>query len=120
MKERPILFRRYTTLHLLVLSAALAVAAAMTGVSAGRHNTAKNDCLQDFFATNTTSSTSSLGNTECEIFPWVDVGIMGGLCLLLAISQVGSSQPSIPCTLLKPISVDILCCYSVWIQQLPA
>ncbi|KAF8271403.1 hypothetical protein EI94DRAFT_1777463 [Lactarius quietus] len=67
-QEKPIMFRRYTTLHILITTAAFSVAAAWIIVSATRHNTAKS-------------------NYNVQIFPWVDVGIMGGLWILLAVSQ---------------------------------
>ncbi|KAI0080099.1 hypothetical protein K474DRAFT_1590749 [Panus rudis PR-1116 ss-1] len=81
--ERPITYRRYTTLHLLLLTAALSVSAVWIILSAIRHNTAKQKCLQDFFK----DPTSSEGETMCDIFPWVDVGIMGGLWVLFAVVQ---------------------------------
>ncbi|CAL1695455.1 unnamed protein product [Somion occarium] len=82
-KERPIMYRRYATLHLLITIAAFSVAAVWIIISAVRHNQAKAKCESDFFANSTTSE----GDTLCEIFPWVDVGIMGGLWVLLAIVQ---------------------------------
>ncbi|RDB28594.1 hypothetical protein Hypma_015442 [Hypsizygus marmoreus] len=94
-REKPTLYRRYVTLHMLATLAAFAVAAAWAIISATRHTTAKTKCLTDFF------QTSSEGDTLCEIFPWVDIGIMGGLWVVLAIlhiylyiilSSYGSSQ----------------------------
>lgn len=78
------MYRRYTTLHLLVLVAAFSVAAVWIALSAARHNQAKTHCLSTFFAV----STTSLGDTLCDIFPWVDIGLMGGLWVLLAAVQV--------------------------------
>jgi len=85
-REKPILFRRYVTLHGIVISAAFSVAAAWTIMSATRHSTAKANCLTDFFTTADGASASE-GDTLCEIFPWVDVGIMGGLWVILAVLQ---------------------------------
>ncbi|KAK7463663.1 hypothetical protein VKT23_005604 [Stygiomarasmius scandens] len=86
-REKPVLFRRYISLHTLAAIAAFALGAAWIIISAARHNTAKSDCLSDFF--NTEDSTlQSEGDTLCEIFPWVDVGIMGGIWILLAIVHV--------------------------------
>ena len=85
-QEKPITFRRYTTLHILITTAAFSVAAAWIIVSATRHNTAKSKCEQKFFTA--ASDVTSEAETMCQIFPWVDVGIMGGLWVLLAISQV--------------------------------
>ncbi|OSD03591.1 hypothetical protein PYCCODRAFT_1466959 [Trametes coccinea BRFM310] len=85
-QERPIFFRRYVSLHLMVTVAAFAVAAAWIILSAVRHNQAQDKCISDFFA-GTISASNSEGETLCNIFPWADVGIMGGLWVLLAIMQ---------------------------------
>ncbi|THH20644.1 hypothetical protein EW146_g761 [Bondarzewia mesenterica] len=57
-KEKPIVFRRYITLHIMITVAAFSVAAVWIAL-----------------------------DQLCEIFPWVDIGIMGGLWVLLAIAQ---------------------------------
>ncbi|VDB86512.1 unnamed protein product [Peniophora sp. CBMAI 1063] len=85
-KERGILFRRYLTLHIFTTLAAFVVAGVMIGLSAGHHDDAQNSCIAKFFTAQSTSA--SLADTLCDIFPWVDVGVMGGLWLLLAISQI--------------------------------
>lgn len=84
------MYRRYVSLHLLATLAAFAVAAAWAIISATKHSTAKSNCLLDFFSSGS-SDTSSEGDTLCEIFPWVDVGIMGGLWVVLAILHVSQS-----------------------------
>ena len=86
MQENPVLFRRYTTLHILITVAAFSVAAVWIAISASRHGTAKRNCEQRFFTA--TSDLTSEGETMCEIFPWVDIGLMGGLWVVLLISQV--------------------------------
>ncbi|OJT03028.1 hypothetical protein TRAPUB_6371 [Trametes pubescens] len=85
-QERPIFFRRYVTLHTLITVAAFAIGAAWIIVSATRHSQAEDKCIADFFA-GTVSATNSEGSTLCNIFPWADVGIMGGLWVLFAIVQ---------------------------------
>ncbi|KAJ8521418.1 hypothetical protein ONZ45_g1842 [Pleurotus djamor] len=85
--EKPILFRRYVTLHILITLAAFAVGAAWAIISATRHNAAKENCLSTFFP-DQANGTAAEGDILCEIFPWVDVGIMGGLWVLLAIVHV--------------------------------
>ncbi|KAI0330560.1 hypothetical protein GY45DRAFT_1250531 [Cubamyces sp. BRFM 1775] len=85
-QERPIFYRRYVTLHLLVTVAAFAVAAAWIILSAVHHDKAETKCIDDFFA-GTISAGNSEGQTLCNIFPWADVGVMGGLWVLLAIMQ---------------------------------
>jgi hypothetical protein len=85
-REHGTLFRRYLTLHIFLTLAAFIVAGVMIGLSAGHHGDSKNRCISKFFTA--TSTSSSLADTLCEIFPWVDVGVMGGLWVLLAISQI--------------------------------
>ncbi|KAG6820106.1 hypothetical protein H0H93_005253 [Arthromyces matolae] len=75
-REKPILFRRYTTLHGLISLIAFAVAAAWVIISATRHSTSKSNCLKNFFSDDTTET---LADRLCDIFPWVDVGIMAAL-----------------------------------------
>lgn len=88
------MFRRYTTIHILLTVAAFAVALTWIIVSATRHSTAVTNCESDFFSNSTSSSDSSdvptfdEGETLCNIFTWVDVGLMGGLWVVLAIMQV--------------------------------
>lgn len=94
MQEKTILYRRYVTLHGLAISAAFAVAAAWIILSATRHSNAEAKCIQDFFSPSGSASSSSEGSTLCNIFPWVDVGIMGALWVLLAILQVSHVYPT--------------------------
>jgi hypothetical protein len=86
-KEKRILFRRYLTLHSITLSAGFAVAIAWTVISVTRHSTAKSNCIKDFFV-DTDNSTTDAADKICEIFPYVDIGVMGGLILVLAIAQI--------------------------------
>jgi len=87
-KEKIILYRRYVTLHGIGISAAFSVAAAWIIISAARHSDAEAKCIQDFFSATGSASSSSEGSTLCNIFPWVDIGIMGGLWVLLASLQL--------------------------------
>lgn len=86
-KEKATLYRRYVSLHCVVTLAAFAVAAAWIILSATRHSTAKSKCLNDFFLPGDTAQTSE-GNVLCNIFPWVDVGVMCGLWVVLGILQL--------------------------------
>ena len=87
-QENVILLRRYITLHIMITVATFSVAAVWIILSATRHSTAKRNCIDDFFQSDTTSSE---GDTMCNIFPWVDIGLMAGLWVLLAVSQVKHS-----------------------------
>ncbi|GJE87590.1 hypothetical protein PsYK624_036730 [Phanerochaete sordida] len=84
-QERSIMYRRYTTLHLLITLAGFSVAAVWIAISAARHKTAKANCEDRFFK-NTTEPSEA--NTLCDIFPWVDIGLMAGLWVLLAVAQL--------------------------------
>jgi hypothetical protein len=90
-KEKAIMYRRYVTLNLGATLVIFALAATWTIISAARHSTAQSNCETTFFPSNGTStgttSTSSEGQTLCNIFAWVDVGIMGGACVFFAVVQ---------------------------------
>ncbi|KAK7064149.1 hypothetical protein R3P38DRAFT_3301739 [Favolaschia claudopus] len=83
-QEKSILFRRYVTLHSLAITGAFSVALAWIILSVTKHSTAKSNCIDNFFA-DADSTQQAEGETLCEIFPWVSVGVMGGLWVLLAI-----------------------------------
>ena len=68
----------------MVTLAAFGVGAAWIGISATRHDQAKSQCIVSFFQ----NSDSSEGDTLCNIWPWADVGVMAGLWVLFAITQV--------------------------------
>lgn len=87
LQEKSILFRRYVSLHSLTLAAAFSVSLVWIILSLSHHSTAKSNCLSNFFA-HADDKQITEGNTLCEIFPWVDVGVMGGLWLILAILHV--------------------------------
>ncbi|KAJ7038097.1 hypothetical protein C8F04DRAFT_951339 [Mycena alexandri] len=82
-QEKSILFRRYVSLHSLAIVAAFSVALAWIILSLSRHSTAKANCLEHFFS-GANSEQETEGEVLCNIFPWVDIGVMGGLWVLLA------------------------------------
>jgi hypothetical protein len=92
IQENNTLFKRYSTLHGLITVAAFSIAAVWIGISASRHNTAKTNCENKFFTASSDLTTE--GEAMCNIFPWVDIGLMGALWVLLAISQVYASLSS--------------------------
>lgn len=87
-KEKPTLFRRYVTLHSLVASGAFGVAIAWTVISATRRSTAVSRCRSKFFPTDGQGQISGAGEKLCDIFPWVSIGVMGGLILVLGIAHL--------------------------------
>lgn len=88
LQEKSILFRRYMSIHLIVTLAAFSLGATWAVISATRHSTAVDKCVKDFYDV-TDPAQKAESEILCEIFPWVDVGIMGGVWLLLAIVHVG-------------------------------
>jgi len=90
-RESTIIYRRYVTLHIMTIVAVFAVAATWIIVSATRHSTAKTKCVNDFFTdSNSGTPTASEAETMCNIFPWVDIGLMGGLLGFFAVVHVRS------------------------------
>jgi hypothetical protein len=86
-KEKTKLYKTYVTIHSLAITAAFSVAAVWTIMSALQHQRARDRCLTDFFGGQTDDSQ---GSTLCTIFPWVDVGIMGGLWVMLMVFHVST------------------------------
>ncbi|KAJ7103432.1 hypothetical protein B0H15DRAFT_812241 [Mycena belliarum] len=82
-REKAALFRRYLSLHAFATVAAFSVALAWTIISVTRHSPAKAKCITDFFS-NPNPEQKSQGEVLCNIFPFVGVGVMGGLWLILA------------------------------------
>ncbi|KAL1670603.1 hypothetical protein GGF50DRAFT_93467 [Schizophyllum commune] len=82
--EKTGMFRQYRNLHSIGLVALLAISAAWIIISATKHSTAKTNCIDKYF-TNETLDTEA--DTLCDIFTWADVGIMGGLWVVLAVSH---------------------------------
>jgi len=72
---------------LIVTPIAFSVAIAWIIWSAIGHNSAKQKCQSNFFGSSSTNQQE--GETICNIFAWVSVGVMGAIWLLLAIVQVG-------------------------------
>jgi len=94
-QEKPILFRRFTTLHCLVTIAVFAVGAAFIIISATKHSAAQTACENTFFSDAGNSTSSALGDGAaeegpilCNIFAWVTMGIMGGLWVILGLFEL--------------------------------
>ncbi len=81
---------------MLVTVAVFVIAAVWIAISATSHNSAVSNCQTEFFdgfANSTTIDVTTEGQTLCNIFSWVDVGVMGGLWVVLAIMQVCYNVP---------------------------
>lgn len=78
------MYRRYVTVHGIITGLGFSVAATWIIWSAIGHSNAQQRCITDFFL----GSDTQEADTLCNIFPWVTVGIMGALWLILAVVQV--------------------------------
>jgi hypothetical protein len=95
-KEKAALFRRYVAINWIVLYVGFAVAAALIGISAARHQQAVDACEKSFFSEESSTTTEDTkGEQICNIFCWITVGIMGGLWALLFLVQVFTFPASI-------------------------
>lgn len=83
------MYRRYVTLHTGLTCVAFAIAAVWIIISAVRHSTAQSNCEEEFFPSSGSSGvTSNLGQNMCNVFAWIDVGLMSGAWVFFAIVQV--------------------------------
>lgn len=91
VKESTTAFRRYTTLHLISVVAVFAYAAAFIAVSASKHSTASTHCISTFFPPEPSSTATSFtdpeseGKTLCNIFTWVNVGLLAALWVVMVL-----------------------------------
>lgn len=90
------MFKRYLSLDWVVTIAGFSISMAWIIASAARHSTAQANCERDYYTDGSTgNNAASLANasdTVCNIFSWVDVGIMGGLWFVLLIMQVSAAD----------------------------
>jgi hypothetical protein len=89
-KEKPVLFRRYVLINWIVLYIAFSVVATFIGISAARHSQAVDACESTFFASDSTSTSTTedtKGEQICNIFCWSTLGVMGALWVLLFLVQ---------------------------------
>ncbi|KAG8219874.1 hypothetical protein J3R82DRAFT_853 [Butyriboletus roseoflavus] len=82
-QEKAIMYRRYVTLHTGASIAVFAIGAVWIIISASRHSTAQSNCEATFFSASGTSE----GTTLCDVFSWVDVGLMAGAWVFFALVQ---------------------------------
>lgn len=90
------MFKRYLALDWFIIIAGFSISAAWIIISATRHSTAQANCEVDHYSTGSAgdnaASLSSQAATVCDIFSWIDVGIMGGLWVVLLIMQVSAED----------------------------
>ncbi|KAE8209360.1 hypothetical protein CF327_g6644 [Tilletia walkeri] len=95
-------YRLYLRVNTILTLAIIGVSAAFLAIGAARHSTAVTACVANFGSVSSTTSSSTIsnivsstanslantGNTICNAFIWVQVGAMGGLILLLGLTQL--------------------------------
>lgn len=92
------MFKRYLSLSWFITIAGFSISIAWIIMSATRHSTAQANCEKDYYSTGSTgdnaASLASEADTVCNIFSWVDVGVMGGLWVVLLLMQVSAENRS--------------------------
>ena len=83
------MYRSYTHLHYFVTLVGFSVSAAWIIISLTKNKQAMLKCQSDFF---TPTSIEAEKKTLCEIFVWVDIGILGFFWILFAGIQVRRSS----------------------------
>ncbi|KLT42220.1 hypothetical protein CC85DRAFT_246365 [Cutaneotrichosporon oleaginosum] len=92
-REKTKTFRVYSALNGIITLLAFIVAAAIIIVSAVRHDAAMAKCEKDYFtpSSSATQQAQQTLNEEsgllCNAFTWADIGFMGGLWVILALTQ---------------------------------
>ncbi|BEI80093.1 hypothetical protein CcaverHIS002_0106220 [Cutaneotrichosporon cavernicola] len=92
-REKTKTFRIYSAINGIITLVAFIVAAAIIIISAVRHDAAMAKCIKDYFTPSATASQQAQQTlTEesgllCNAFTWADVGLMGGLWVILALTQ---------------------------------
>ncbi|WVO16653.1 hypothetical protein L204_104333 [Cryptococcus depauperatus] len=93
LREKTATFKFYVWINSLLILAAFVCAAALIITSALKHKHAVTTCEQKFFTDSGNSSTSANETLSaeseklCSAFAWADVGIMGGLWVILFLVQ---------------------------------
>src|ERR1700722_15867211 len=81
------LYRRYVTLHVIATVAAFSTFAVWIIISAARHAPATAKCESTLFS-DPSGSNSAEGKVLCNIFAWIDIGLMISLWIFFAVMQV--------------------------------
>ncbi|GAA6008792.1 hypothetical protein JCM11491_003785 [Sporobolomyces phaffii] len=82
-RDKVALFKTYSRINTALLLAALLLALAIIIISAVRHKSAIDTC-QNLFSTDATGNT---GEAICNVWTWVQVGIMGLLFVIVALCE---------------------------------
>ena len=107
------MYRRYVTLHTGASIAVFAIGAVWIIISASRHSTAQSNCEATFFSVSGSNGSTSEGETLCDIFSWVDVGLMAGAWVFFALVQVSDERDALAIHMLNTASrvISSSCCH---------
>ena len=97
-KEKTSLYRTYIRVNFLLTLIIIVVTLAFFAVSASRHSDSVNTCVNtyaqpiaftsDLPTGSSTPSTQASGRDICNIFIWVQTGVMAGLIALIGLTQL--------------------------------
>ncbi|PWN45625.1 hypothetical protein IE81DRAFT_272091, partial [Ceraceosorus guamensis] len=99
IKQRPSLYRGYLRIATILVLAEILVTLAFFAVAAARHSTALESCIAlyantpqgdgaGFSTSQTDNALDGVGDTICNVWIWIQVGLMGLLIALVGITQV--------------------------------
>ncbi|KDN49613.1 hypothetical protein K437DRAFT_255296 [Tilletiaria anomala UBC 951] len=96
-KEKPGIYRTYIRINFILTLATVAASATFITVGAVQHTKTVNSCVASFGATPQSESTAQLvapsgtvgnvGRDICNVFIWIQVGLMGLLVALIGLTQ---------------------------------
>ncbi|PWN54220.1 hypothetical protein IE53DRAFT_383184 [Violaceomyces palustris] len=99
IRQSTAMYRTYIRINLILTLITIVSALAFFAVSAVRHSTALDSCVAKFGSTpsgdgsglaisQATSALDGSGRDICNVFIWVQIGVMGGLIVLMGVTQL--------------------------------
>jgi hypothetical protein len=85
-KEKAGIYRSFVRTNVAAVAATLVLALAWIIMSMVNHNKGKDTCVAQFVAVGSSTSANS-GETICNIFTWVQVGLLAFLWIFIALAQ---------------------------------
>ncbi|GAA6062794.1 hypothetical protein JCM10212_002163 [Sporobolomyces blumeae] len=86
-RDRVGLFKTYSRINMVLVVLALLLALAIIIISAVRHSAAIDTC-QNLFSTDSASDSDTTAESICNIWTWVQVGIMGLLFVIVGLCEL--------------------------------
>ncbi|KAF8323416.1 hypothetical protein DL93DRAFT_2026596, partial [Clavulina sp. PMI_390] len=82
------LYRTYTRVNSIAISAVFGVGAAFIGIAWAHHSTSVSDCITEYFTAGGQTENDNKSQTMCKIFAYANEGILTGLWALLLFVQL--------------------------------